>query len=120
MIVEDDSISALVMSQYLEAHGYETIVARNGLEGVSAFAEEKPDVAFVDCALPRKNGFEACLEMKHSEHGRHTPVVLMSAVYRNTQAASERASSVAAEGFLRKPFDLDVMVEWVRELVDQR
>src|SRR5262245_21615182 len=51
LIVEDDYTTALVMSQYLEAYGYRTTVARNGTEGVAKFVDESPDIAFVDCAL---------------------------------------------------------------------
>jgi len=119
LIVEDDSTTALVMSQYLEAYGYRTTVARNGVEGVAKFVAESPDIAFVDCALPKRNGFEACFEMKQTAHGRATPIVLMSAVYRNTESAKEHARTKLAVAFLHKPFDLDVMLEWVRELVGE-
>jgi len=119
LIVEDDYTAALVMSQYLEAHGYRTSVARNGIEGLATFVDDKPDIAFVDCALPKRNGFEVCFEMKQTHHGRTTPVVLMSAVYRNTESAMEHARTKLAAGFLHKPFDLDVMLGWVRQLVGE-
>lgn len=117
LIVEDDRITALVLSEFLAAHGYRTSVATNGHDGVTRFIEERPDLALVDALLPRKNGFQACFEMKHSEHGRGTPVVLMSAVYRNTENAEARAHGVKAEGFLVKPFDLDMLLTRVHELV---
>jgi len=117
LIVEDDRVTALVLSQFLEAHGYRTSVASNGSDGVSQFESERPDLALVDALLPRKNGFQACFEMKHSEHGRFTPVVLMSAVYRNVENAEARAHGVKAEGFLIKPFDLDLLLTRVQELV---
>jgi DNA-binding response OmpR family regulator len=117
LIVEDDRMTALVLSQYLEAHGYRTTVANNGADGVSKFVTELPDLALVDVLLPRKNGFEVCFEMKHTEHGRVTPVVMMSAVYRNTHSAESRAQGVKADGFLLKPFDLDEMVCRVHDLI---
>lgn len=117
LIVEDDRVTALVLSEFLTAHGYRTTVAVNGEDGVAQFIEIRPDLALVDALLPRKNGFQACFEMKHSEHGRATPVMLMSAVYRNTENAEARAHGVKAEGFLIKPFDLDVLLTYVHELV---
>lgn len=117
LIIEDDRVSALVMSEFLSAHGYRTTVATNGQDGVEQFNEHRPDLALVDAALPKKNGFQACFEIKHSEHGRATPVMMMSAVYRNLESAGARATSVKAEGFLLKPFDLDVLLECVHELV---
>jgi len=117
LIIEDDRITALVLSEFLSAYGYRTSVATNGEDGVVRFLMERPDLALVDALLPRKNGFQACFEMKASEHGRYTPVVMMSAVYKNTETAVERAQGVNAEGFLMKPFDLDVLLERVHELV---
>lgn len=117
LIIEDDRVTALVMSEFLSAHGYRTTVATNGQDGVDQFLAHRPDLALVDAALPKKNGFQACLEIKDSEHGRGTPVMLMSAVYRNLESAGARANNVKAEGFLLKPFDLDVLLECVHELV---
>jgi DNA-binding response OmpR family regulator len=117
LIIEDDRVTALVMSEFLSAHGYRTTVATNGQDGVDQFLEQRPDLALVDAALPKKNGFQACLEIKSSEHGRATPVMLMSAVYRNLESAGARATTAKAEGFLLKPFDLDVLLECVHELV---
>jgi len=117
LIIEDDRVTALVMSEFLSSHGYRTSVATNGQDGVDQFLAQRPDLALVDVALPKKNGFQACLEIKGSEHGKTTPVMMMSAVYRNLETAGARATSVEAEGFLLKPFDLDVLLECVHTLV---
>lgn len=119
LIIEDDRITALVLSEFLSAYGYRTSVATNGEDGVVRFLMERPDLALVDALLPRKNGFQACFEMKASAHGKYTPVVMMSAVYKNTETAVERAQGVNAEAFLSKPFDLDHLLERVQELVGE-
>jgi DNA-binding response OmpR family regulator len=120
LIVEDDTVTALVLSEFLAAHGYRISVATHGVEGLAKFESELPDLALVDVLLPRKNGFETCFEMKQfTAHGRHTPVILMSAVYRDLQHAIEYAHSLAAEGFLQKPFDLDLLLEQVQSLIGE-
>jgi DNA-binding response OmpR family regulator len=120
LIVEDDPTTSLVLSEFLAAYGYRISVASNGPEGIAKFANEQPDLALVDVLLPRKNGFEACHEMKmFTAHGRTTPVLLMSAVYRDTRHATEYARSLTADGFLLKPFDLDVLLERVRALIGE-
>ncbi|MFW6197711.1 MAG: response regulator transcription factor [Myxococcota bacterium] len=119
LLVEDDAVSARVMSDFLSAHGYDAIVARTGVEGVDAFMRELPDLAVVDVQLPRKNGFEVCFEMKRTEHGRRTPVLLMSAVYTDTEHAERYSSDLRAAGYLVKPFEMDVLLERVRELIGQ-
>jgi DNA-binding response OmpR family regulator len=117
LIVEDDEITALVLSEYLAAHGYRTTVARNGPEGISKFMSLEPDMALVDVLLPKKDGFDVCFVMKACEHGKKAPVMLMSAIYRDAEQAETYAKGIAAAGFIKKPFDLDVLVERVQELI---
>jgi DNA-binding response OmpR family regulator len=115
LIVEDDHITALVISEYLRAHGYRTSVARNGTEAIEMFWADAPDLALVDVQLPRKDGFQVCYEMRAT--GLQTMIVLMSAHERNVQQAELFVESFLGDGFLLKPFDLDVLVERVHALV---
>lgn len=110
-------MTALVISEYLASFGYRVTVARNGAEGVTKFFADQPDLALVDVLLPRKDGFEVCFAMKAHEHGKRVPVVLMSAVYRDVAEAERYAQGMLAAGFLKKPFDLDLLVERVHELI---
>jgi DNA-binding response OmpR family regulator len=115
LIVEDDQVTALVISEYLQAHGYRTSVARNGPEAMAMFHAEAPDLALVDVQLPRKDGFQVCYEMRAT--GLPTMIVLMSAHERNVEQAELFVGSFLGDGFLLKPFDLDVLVERVYALV---
>jgi DNA-binding response OmpR family regulator len=117
LIVEDDEMTALVMSEYLASFGYRVTVARNGSEGVTKFLADPPDLALVDVLLPRKDGFEVCFAIKANEHGKRVPVVLMSAVYRDVDEAQRYAEGLLAAGFLKKPFDLDLLIDRVHELI---
>ena len=117
LIVEDDPTTALVISEYLKSYGYRTTVAKTGTDGVARFIEDKPDLALVDVLLPRKDGFECCFVMKASAHGKNIPVVLMSAVCRDVTETEQYARGLLAAGFMKKPFDLDVLVERVQALI---
>lgn len=117
LIVEDDEMTALVISEYLISFGYRTSIARNGNEGVAKFINEEPDLALVDVLLPKRDGFDVCFVMKASEHGKRAPVVLMSAVYRDVDEAETYAKGLLAAAFWQKPFDLDLLVERVQKLI---
>lgn len=110
-------MTALVISEYLAAAGYRISIACTGTEGVQRFIAERPDLALVDVLLPKKDGFDTCYSMKTTAHGHHAPVVLMSAIYRDANQAAEYARDYHADGFWRKPLDLDVLVERVQELI---
>lgn len=117
LLVEDDPVNAQVMSDFLKAHGYSTVLARTGVEGVETFGRENPDMVVVDVQLPRKNGFEVCFEIKRTDAGRTTPVLLMSAVYTDTEHANRYSAQLRADGYLVKPFAMDALLDRVRELI---
>ncbi|HJL18376.1 MAG TPA: response regulator [Sandaracinaceae bacterium LLY-WYZ-13_1] len=118
LVVEDDPISAKMIRDFLSAHGHPTVVATTGPEGVSSFVREEPDLMIVDVALPKKNGFEVCFEVKRTERGQRTPLLLMSAVYRDSDHAARYAQDdLRAQGYLVKPFDLRDLLARVEELV---
>lgn len=118
LVVEDDVTSARVLRDYLEAHGYAITVASNGADGLERFTREQPDLMIVDVALPKKSGFELCFDVKRTPHGQTMPVLLMSAVYRDTDHAKAYATeSLRAEDYLAKPFELQVLLARVEALL---
>ena len=117
LVVEDDPLNVQVMSHFLRAHGYDIVVARTGTEGIEAFAEHHPDLVIVDVQLPRKNGFEVCFEVKRTEDGRRTPVLLMSAVYTDKEHAKRYSTELHADGYLGKPLDMHRLLRQVQGLI---
>ena len=120
LVVEDDPVNGLVLLDFLEAHGYRVLLSKTGPDGVAAFEQDHPDMVLVDVLLPRKNGFEVCFDIKRSEHGRTTPVLLMSAIYKDVAHAEQPArADVGAAGFLVKPFELGDLLARVRTLIGE-
>jgi DNA-binding response OmpR family regulator len=117
LIIEDDRVTALVISEYLSAHGYRTTVASNGQEGVEMFEEDRPDLVLCDALLPRVNGFDACTAMRNTTFGGVVPIVMMSAFYRSHRQAMDQVPELDVDGFLVKPFDLDILLDRVAALL---
>ena len=120
LIVEDDPINGLVLFEYLQANGYRCLLAKNGLMGVEVFKKRAPDLVLVDVLLPYKNGFEVCFDIKRTEHGKETPVLLMSAVYKDKVHAEKYGrDDLGAAGFIAKPFELVDLLGRVRALIGE-
>lgn len=119
LVVEDDPINQMILSDFLAANGYTTIAAATGPEGIERFDRDAPDLCLVDVQLPRKNGFECVREMK--SRGKNVPILLMSAVY-NDRDQSNRTVQLGtlADGYLSKPFDLAALLSQVRELLGEK
>ena len=118
LVVEDDPLNLQILSDFLGAHGYEMSGATTGPEGIERFFADKPDLALIDVQLPRKNGFEVCFDIKRTQQGQSTPILLMSAVYTDTEHANKYTEKgLRAEGYLLKPFDLGHLLERVHTLI---
>jgi DNA-binding response OmpR family regulator len=118
LVVEDDPVNQMILMDFLAANGYETIAAATGPEGIEQFDRTTPDLCLVDVQLPRKNGFELVREIK--SRGTSTPVMLMSAVYTDSDQSSRTVQiGVLADGYLTKPFDLVKLLEQVRHLLGE-
>ena len=117
LVVEDDPTGREVIADFLTAHGYTVKVATNGDEALELWRQERPDLVVADVLLPRKNGFEVCFEIKRTEAGARTPVLLISAVCTDAAAELYAATGVRAQGYLTKPFKMRQLLARVRELL---
>ncbi len=120
LVVEDDPVNQMILSDFLAANGYETVAASTGPEGIERFERDAPDLLLVDVQLPRKNGFELLREIKGRPNGKDTPIVLMSAVYTDRDQSSRTVQlGTLADGYLSKPFDLVQLLTTVRQLLGE-
>lgn len=120
LVVEDDPVNQMILSDFLAANGYQTVSASSGPEGIERFDRDAPDLLLVDVQLPRKNGFELVREIKSRPTGKATPILLMSAVYTDRDQSDRTVQLGAlADGYLTKPFDLVVLLQTVRQLLGQ-
>lgn len=118
LIVEDDPISWRAMADYLDAHGYTTLVAETGPDGLRRFHEDRPDLMLIDVQLPLKNGFELAFAVRQTTRGRDIPILLMSAVYTDVDHATRYAESgLKAQGYLVKPVRLKKVLAQVKQLL---
>lgn len=66
LIIEDDELIAELERDYLEANGYETDLAFDGITGEEKAKTEKYDAILLDVMLPGKTGFDVCRELRKS------------------------------------------------------
>jgi CheY-like chemotaxis protein len=111
LIVEDDRDLTDLLGTALELSGYEVETAVNGA-AIPLAQEARPDVILLDIQMPGMDGIQVAQRLRADERTRDIPIVLMSAGYR----LDERGREVQVERLLPKPFDLNVMLDYVDEL----
>ncbi len=79
ILVADDNVdSAESLRQLLELFGHDVKTANDGLQAVEIAGTFRPDVIFLDIAMPKLNGYEACRRIRKQPWGEGAMVVAMT------------------------------------------
>ena len=112
LIVDDDARNSKLARDVLLAAGFQTLVARNGVEAVALGDEHLPDVILMDLRLPDMDGAEAARILAGGARTAAIPVVALSAVALEGDTAWLTRAGFA--GYLEKPIDVESFPHQVR------
>jgi two-component system alkaline phosphatase synthesis response regulator PhoP len=100
LVVEDDPAIALGLRDDLTLEGYEVTVAPDGETALRTADGESFDLILLDLALPRKDGFQVCRELRLG--GTRTPIIMVTA--RSQEAEKVLGLDLGADDYVTKPF----------------
>jgi DNA-binding response OmpR family regulator len=120
LIIEDDPDIAEVFRYILEKEEFETRVACNGAEGLSASLDKDnpPALILLDLLMPGMSGLEVCRRLRREPSTECTPIVMVTAKASEADCASAWAAGV--DDYITKPFSIRTMIERITALLDQR
>jgi twitching motility two-component system response regulator PilG len=79
ILVIDDSVTVRkVVAATLEAEGYRTMGASDGIEALAEIEKSAPDLIFLDINMPFMDGHQVCSAIKDNQSTRKIPVVMLS------------------------------------------
>jgi CheY-like chemotaxis protein len=119
LVIEDDEHLAKLLRMFLVMHEFVPRMAANR-DGITAALRlaPKPDVVLLDLTLPDIDGFEVLLRMKQHPVLKSTPVIVMTA--KATREAVLKGLACGADGYITKPFDVDVISHAVKSVLGLR
>ncbi len=109
LVADDDRDIASVLTDLLIDEGYQASTAFDGQQALECVEREEIDLIVSDIRMPRLDGVGLVRRLR--ELGWEKPVVLMSAV-ESMQPGRDDVT------FLRKPIDLDDLLDVVARLLD--
>ena len=77
LLVEDEPTLAMIIKDTLDGNEFDITLAANGEEGLSRYAEIKPDIIVADIMMPKMDGFTMVKLIRKTD--THTPVLFLSA-----------------------------------------
>jgi two-component system alkaline phosphatase synthesis response regulator PhoP len=102
LLVEDEASLVVTLSDRLTAEGYAVEAVGDGAAAVERALEESFDVMLLDVALPGKNGFDVCRELRRKGSG--VPILMLTA--RGELADRVVGLKLGADDYLVKPFEV--------------
>jgi len=109
LIVDDEPQITRVLRTALSTQGYSLRVATNGVEGLEAAHEWKPDLVITDVAMPEMNGVEFCRELRAVSK---VPIIILSV--RSQERMKIEALDAGADDYVTKPFSIQELEARVR------
>ena len=117
LIVEDNELNMKLFHDLLEAHGYQTIETRNGIEALDLARKHKPDLIIMDIQLPEVSGLEVTKWLKEDDELRSIPVIAVTAFA--MKGDEERIREGGCEAYLSKPISVSKFLETVRHFAKE-
>jgi diguanylate cyclase (GGDEF)-like protein len=103
LIVEDDTISAAVISGAISDF-YAVDIVSDGLKAIEYCANKLPDLILMDIEMPSMDGLTACKLLQHQDSTQHIPVIFITG---HTELISEDLSwEAGCADFITKPFSI--------------
>ena len=112
-VIEDEELIRKSLVMNLELEGFKVLTAADGEEGVSLVNQQKPDLIIMDVMMPRKDGLQACRELRMA--GISTPLMLLTA--RSTEVDKVLGLDLGADDYLAKPFGMLELIARVKALL---
>lgn len=117
LVVEDNPDFRSFVCKFLSQY-YQVDDATNGEEALSILKHRNIDLVVSDVMMPKMDGFEFCSIVKTQVETSHIPVILLTALSSSDNLIA--GLDKGADAYLTKPFDEDVLVKQIENILHQR
>lgn len=119
LIVDDNSTNRKLLREVLQAEGYSTVEADDGIEALSALEREPIDIVVCDVLMPNMDGYGLCREVRRRDKLKDLFFILYTAI--DFTANDEKiALELGADRFISKQGSPSKILKTIEEGVRDR
>ncbi|MCZ6743774.1 MAG: response regulator [Alphaproteobacteria bacterium] len=115
LIVEDNELNLKLFRDLLEAHGYETLQTKDGMEVMQLARDHKPNLILMDIQLPEVSGLEVTKWIKQDEELKSIPVIAVTAFA--MKGDEEKIREGGCEAYIAKPISVTSFIEVIERVL---
>ncbi len=78
LVIDDESDVRIFLTTLLKKHGFSTVTAENGIEGLAIAKQEKPDLVTLDLMMPNQSGTDFYRMLNKDKELCDTPIIVIS------------------------------------------
>jgi two-component system cell cycle response regulator DivK len=115
LIVEDNDLNMKLFHDLLEAHGYDTLQTKDGIEALQLARQHRPDLILMDIQLPEVSGLEVTKWIKEDDTLKSIPIVAVTAFA--MKGDEEKIREGGCEAYIAKPISIAHFLETVKRFL---
>jgi PAS domain S-box-containing protein len=116
LVADDNPINMLLAKTIIgrAVPNAQVAEARNGIEAVASFKQQRPDLVLMDVQMPELNGYEATAAIRAIEgQDQHVPIIALTAG--NVKNERERCVAAGMDDFVVKPVIEEIIVQILKK-----
>ncbi|GAB4333007.1 MAG: response regulator transcription factor [Bacteroidales bacterium] len=113
LLAEDDKNLGDVLTSYLTAKGFPTVLCGNGREAFERFRNEPFDFCIIDVMMPVMDGFTLAQEIRKTD--KKIPILFLTA--RSMEEDKLKGFSIGADDYLTKPFSMEELLARIQAIL---
>jgi CheY-like chemotaxis protein len=119
LLLADDSVTIQrVIELTFADEDVQVIAVGNGQQAIERAERERPDIVLADVGMPERDGYDVAAFIKGNPALAHVPVVLLTGAFEPIDET--RARAVGCDGVLVKPFEPQMVISRVKDLLAGR
>jgi CheY-like chemotaxis protein len=119
LLLADDSVTIQrVIELTFADEDVQVTAVGNGQDAIERVQRDRPDIILADVGMPERNGYEVAAFVKGNPSTAHIPVVLLTGAFEPVDEG--RARAVGCDGVLVKPFEPQIVISRVKDLLAGR
>ena len=115
LLVEDEPTLAMIIKDTLDGNEFDITLAANGEEGLSRYAEIKPDIIVADIMMPKMDGFTLCKKIREKEE---IPILFITAKVQEVDQL--KGYELGCDDYIIKPFSLPVLLAKCKAITNRK
>ncbi len=115
LVVEDNELNMKLFHDLLEAHGYNIICTRDGMEALRLVRDRRPDLILMDIQLPEVSGLEVTKWIKEDDRLKSIPVIAVTAFA--MKGDEEKIREGGCEAYIAKPISVGHFLDTVKQFL---